>query len=1110
MLPRLPFSPALPSLKRAALLQPLCLTLLSSMAMANPTAAQPSLMQAVTLNAQDATVYTVLADIEKQTDARFQYSRQLIRASRHVSLQAAGQPLGEVLAALLEPLRIRYTLTAEGIVLQPAADTPVTGKVVDERGEALPGVNVIVKGTSTGTATGADGQYTINAPAGSTLVFSFVGYTAQEIPLNGRTTLDIKFEAAASQTLNDVVVVGYGTQVKREVTGAIASVKGSELVNQASQNPVSSLQGKVSGVQITNSGAPGSAPEIRVRGTGSIAGVSPLYVVDGTFLPQGADLSFLNQDDILSIEVLKDAASASIYGIQAANGVILVTTRRGQAGAPRINYNGFVGVQTVTNKVKMANAAEYATLYNEKNALQGGAASNNLPTTLPSTDWFNQISRNALVTNHQLSLSGGSDKISYSFSGSYLKQQGLVNTNDYERITARLQTDFSPTDHIKIGYNAIFSNAKSTDVPGSTSNIFPNSVNGSNIFYQAYVAPPVLSPFLPNGRYGDPSLIGTGLGSFGNPQGTLDYFNQKSQGQTLVGSVFASVNFAKYFTARTSLGVNYGAGKYYNYQRADSLTTVQVYRGNTLTKGTNQNNQLQWENTLNFDRSFGTDHHLTALIGTTALRYRTEQIIGSINGIQPGSDAFYYFNLGTVGTSNLQNPVDLYTLFSYFARVNYAYKGRYLLTASFRRDGSSKYTDRYGNFPSVGLGWVISDESFMQNSSVFSFLKLRASYGVLGNSSVNNNIAIQRATFTPGYAAIFGGVPNTGANLDQQVPGQLRWENVREADGGLEMRFLDNRLTAELDYYNRRTIDAVFPVPVLISPGFTNSGGFYSNSASFQNQGVEAALRWASAGTGDFSYNVNLTGAYNQNKVLSTVGGAPLFAGALPVAGYLATVSQVGAPLGAFYGYDVAGVFQTTQDVTGSAQPDAKAGDLRYRDVNGDGVIDNRDKVVLGNPNPRFTYGVNLGFRYKAFDLQVDIQGVGGVEILNGLREVRYGNENFTEKFYNTRWTGAGSTNSAPSANLAGRNLDVSSYYIEKGDYIRLRNVQLGFNFPKSIVSPLHVQTLRIYANAQNPLTLTKYSGFTPEVSGAPTAAGIDLNVYPLAATYNLGLNIGF
>ncbi|MBJ6142078.1 TonB-dependent receptor [Hymenobacter sp. BT559] len=988
--------------------------------------------------------------------------------------------------------------------------TPITGRVLDEKGEALPGANVVVKGTAIGTATNVDGQYSINAPAGSTLVFSFVGYPAQEITLNGRTSIDVKFAAPQSQSLNDVVVVGYGTQSKREVTGAIASVKGEELVNQASQNPVSSLQGKVSGVQITNSGQPGAAPQIRIRGVGSLVGVSPLYVVDGTMLPQGADLSFLNQNDIASIEVLKDAASASIYGVQAANGVVLVTTKRGQAGGTHVNYNGYGGVQTATNTVKMANAAEYATLYNEKNGLTGSAA---LPTNLPSTDWFKEVTRVAATQNHQLSLSGGNDKVSYTLSGSYFKQNGLVQGNDYERITARLQTDFTITDHIKAGYTAAFTSASAHDAPGLASSIYPNYSNGGNIFYNAYVAPPVLQPFLASGRYGDPNLIGSGLGTFSNPRGQLDYFVQRSQGQTLVSSAFLSINFAKYFTARTSLGVNYTTSRFYNYQKADSLTTVQVYRGNILTKGETYFSQPQWENTLTYDRSFGTDHHLTALVGSTAFRYRSEQQIGSINGVQATGSDSYYFNLGTVGTANLTNPADLYTLFSLFARVNYAYKERYLLTASFRRDGSSKFSDRYGNFPSVGLGWVISDENFMKDGSVFNFLKFRASYGILGNNQVNNNISVLRASYLPGYTAFFGtpsNIPNTGASIDTQVPPSLRWENVREADAGLEMRFFNNRLSAEVDYYNRRTIDAVFPIPVISSSGFANSSGFFANNASFQNQGVEVALRWDSQAAGDFSYNIGLTGAYNQNKTLSTASGAPLFAGNLPVAGYQATQTRIGDPIGAFYGYQVAGVFQTAQEITGSAQPGAAAGDLRYVDQNGDGNIDQRDFVRLGNPNPRFTYGLNTTFRYKFIDLQIDIQGVGGVELLNGLREVRYGNENYTKDFYDNRWRGAGTSNSTPSANLTGRNLDVSSYYIEKGDYIRLRNVQIGFNIPKAVANNLKVQTLRIYANTQNPLTLTKYKGFSPEVGGAPTNAGIDLNVYPLVATYNLGVNIGF
>ena len=943
-----------------------------------------------------------------------------------------------------------------------AADATVSGQVVDENGAPLPGVNVVVKGTSNGTQTSPEGRFTLTAPPAATLVFSFIGYAAQEVAVNGRTTFNVAL-APDTKTLTEVVVVGYGSQQKREVTGAIASVKGTELAYQASQNPVSSLQGKVAGVQITNSGAPGAAPDIRVRGVGSIAGGAPLYVVDGTFVP---DLSFVNQDDIASIEVLKDAASASIYGVRAANGVVLVTTKRGKAGTPHLSYNGFVGVQQATSRVKMANADEYATLLNEKN----GPGS--LATGLPSTNWFNEITRPALVHNHQVSFLGGSDKISYSLSGSYLNQQGLVKNNDYERITARLQTDFNATEHLKLGYNAIFANTRSTDVP-------------SDIFYQAYVAPPVIQPFLPTGRYGDPGLIGGGLGNFSNPQGSLDYFNQKTQGQTLVGNVFAAVSFLKYFTLRSNVGVNYGSTKFYNYQRADSLTTAQVYRGNTLRKGTGQSSTLQWENTLTYDQTIGS-HHITGLLGTTALRTRVEQIIGSINGISPGSEN-YYFNLGTLGTTALSNPVDLFTLASYFARVNYAYQDRYLLTASFRRDGSSKFSQTWGNFPSVGVGWVLSSEPFLQDNGVVDFLKLRASYGKLGNDQVANNISVLRATFSPGYTAFFGGQPYTGASIDTQVPPGLSWENVRETDVGLESRFLNNRLTVELDYYNRRTVNAVFPIPVLTAPGFTNSGGFFANNASFRNAGLEAALRWAVENNAGFSYSVGFTGAYNQNKVLETAGNnAPLFSGALPVAGYLATVSRVGQPIGAFYGYQVAGVFQSEQDANGSAQPGAKAGDLQYRDQNGDGLIDDRDKVVLGNPNPKFNFGLNTSFRYKALDLLMDWQGVAGVSLFNALREVRYGNENYTQRFFDHRWHGASTSNSTPSADLSGRNLDPSAYYVEKGDYLRLRNLQIGYNLPKTIFGPKsRLQGIRLYANAQNLLTITKYTGFTPEV-GTP------------------------
>ncbi|WP_246008923.1 SusC/RagA family TonB-linked outer membrane protein [Hymenobacter metallilatus] len=1098
------FSPF--SWKGTALLHPLCITLLSSSlatAASLPMAAQEYLEKPITLQAQNETVHTVLTKIESQANIRFQYSRQLIGASRRVTIQTTGLPLAEVLHVLLDPLRIAYEPINSGIILKPAApaaDITVTGRVVDEKGSPLPGVNVVVKGTSMGTQTDGDGRYSLQAPEGATLVFSFVGYTAQEVAISGRTTIDVSF-AANEALLNEVVVVGYGTQQKRDVTGSIASVKGTELVNQASQNAVSSLQGKVAGVQITNTGQPGATPQVRVRGTGSVLGsANPLYVVDGTFVD---DISFLNQDDIASIEILKDASSAAIYGVRAANGVVLVTTKRGKAGTPHVSYNGFGGVQRITNKVQMANASEYATLINERTGAQ------TLAGNLPTTDWFDQISRTASIHNHQLSMSGGSDKVTYSVSGSYLKQQGIVQKNDYERITARLQTDYSPTDHIKVGYSAIFQNYRSTDIPADV------------LFYQAFVAPPVLPVFKANGNYGDSKDYP--LGNFANPQATLDRYNQKSNGQQLVSNIYASINFLKAFTLRSSLGVNYGVAQYRNYQAKDSLTSTQFATRSALTASNSKNSRWLWENTLTYDHAFGDgNHRLTALVGVSAQRDQFNQFIGTINDVPYYNESSLYLGLGTASTARIQTPADKYTFASYFGRVNYAFKDRYLLTATLRRDGSSKFSEdnRYGLFPSVGAGWVLTEEGFLKDQSAVDLVKLRGSWGRLGNNNIPSNIAIQTVAVGAGaqyYTAIFGGIPYTGGNINALAQRTLDWEITEETDLGVDLGFLKNRLTSTIDVYNRRTSDAIFSIPVPATAGLRDSRTT-GNYATLRNRGVEFTMNWADQGSDKFGYNAGFNVNYNQNRVLSlTAIGADLPAGNLPVGGVQTSIVREGLPLGAFYGYEVEGIFQTADEVRNSPQATSGAvpGSFRYRDLNGDGKIDASDKKVIGNPNPKFNYGVNLGMHYGAFDAQLDLQGVAGVDIYNGTKGVRYGNENFTKDFFDNRWRGAGTSNEYPGAALSGNDLNANTWYVEKGDYIRIRNVQVGYTLAKAFANTLHVQGVRFYANAQNPVTWFKYTGFTPEVgllrnSTGNLSPGIDLNVYPLSATYNVGVNVTF
>lgn len=972
-----------------------------------------------------------------------------------------------------------------------AQEIAITGSVTDaSTGEPLLGASVQVKGTTTGTQTDASGNFTLNAPADGTLVVNYLGYQKQEFPINNQTTLSLQMKPSAEQ-LQEVVVVGYGTQEKRDVTGSISSVEGEELSRQASQNPVSSLQGRVAGVNITNTGQPGSSPTVRIRGTGSILGrAEPLYVVDGTIVN---DLTFLNPADIESMEILKDASSASIYGLRAANGVVLVTTKRGRSGEPRINYNGFVGVQRVTNEVEMANAREYAELINQK---QGTELVN---PNQPTTDWYDEILRTAQIHNHQLSFSGGTDRLTYSLSGGYLNQEGIIDGNKYERITARLQTDFQATDNVKVGYSAIIYDYNSDDVP-------------INVVNQAYVIPPVIPVFKADGNYGDPANFG--LGTFGNPRATLDWYNQKSDGQSLTGNVFGEINILEDFTLRSSFGLNYGNNEFRNYVSEDSLTTTQVARRSSLTRSRSKSNRWLWENTLTFDKEFGS-HELTALVGTSAQEDRGETLSGFANDVPFESEGTLFLNLGDPSTFFITNTASKSTLLSYFGRVNYSLLNRYMLTATLRYDGSSKFPEdeRFDYFPSVGLGWVVSDEPFMEGVGLFDYFKLRGSWGKLGNSEIPSNITVLRPDLdNPIYTAVFGGIVYPGGTINLAVPPTLLWEVVKETDIGAEFAFFNNKLTVEADWYNRKTENAVFSTPLLASQGTLDSE-ILGNFANFRNRGFELVATWNAEPTTDFGYSISGNFSVNNNQVTEIATDLPQFGGGLPVGRIFTSVTRVGDPIGAFYGYIVDGVFQNGQEIANSAQAEVQniaPGDFRYRDLNNDGVIDANDRTILGNPNPGFFYGLNTNFRFRNWDFQLDLQGVGDVDVYNANKGVRFGNENYTKDFYDNRWNGPGTSNTYPSPDLKDANIQANSWFVEDGSYIRIRNVQLGYALPTSLTQRWNMERIRFFVNAQNPVTWFDYTGFTPEVGGAPNSAGVDLNVYPLSATYNFGIDVNF
>ncbi len=1056
--------------------------------------------QTVTLNLKDAEIGRVLSSIEKQGSFRFLYNSRLKDLKTKVNVTFTQADISEVLQNIFSGTDLTFKRLDNNLIAIRSEDPAeqenrITGRVTSETGEPLSGVSITVKGTTRGTTTDNNGNFTLVVPnSSSVLVISIIGYETQEITVGSQTEIAIKM-AIASKKIDEVVVIGYGSQRKLDVTGSVAQVKGDDISKQPAVNPISALQGKVAGVQINNSGAPGASPEIRIRGLGTVYGnPNPLYVVDGVWFD---DISFLNPADIENISILKDASAQSIYGIRAANGVVLINTKKGKTGQrSTVNYTGYVGWQKVTNPVKMANANEYATLVNEKD----GAQTLNPADFGKGTDWYGQILRNALIHNHQVSVAGGGDKNTYNFSLGYLSQEGIVEKNKFDRFTVRLQNDFQVLKSFKMGYTVTGAASTSDDIPGS-------------IFRQIFTAYPVLPVYYQDGSYGDPGDYPLGDGAKYNPQVTLDYFDQQSKNYRLTGNVFGELKLYKGLTLRSSIGGEFGQSEVRNYTPVYAATLNQRNTVSRLSISRAETRNWILENTLTYDVRFG-DHSLKVLAGQGAQRYKSYGFTGTAQNVPNTSEGDRYIRLGTVGTRDVDDYGDLSTVASYFGRINYSFNNKYLLNASIRADGSSKFfgSDRWGYFPSVGAGWVITEEEFMKDQRLFDNLKLRASWGKIGNASVPSNISVLRVTQNDNLAAVFGGNVYTGASINTVVPPTTVWERAVGTDIGFEASLLKNRLYIEADYYNKKTEQAIFDIPILSSVG-TGSSSIIGNQADFQNSGFEFSATWKDNINKELSYTVSGNMGFNKNKVLSvTTGANPIYSGGgAATGGQLATRTVVGQPIGQFYGLVVQGIFQNAAEVAGSAQPTAKPGDFRYVDQNKDGVIDGRDRLPIGNPNPKFTYGLNTNWIYKNFDLTVDFQGVAGVDVYNANLGLRYGNENYTKEFFDNRWHGQGTSNSYPSANIGGGdNYRPNTFFVESGSYFRVRNLQLGYTLSSSMTDRWGIRKLRVYANAQNALNFFKYRGFSPEVGGSPTNAGIDANVYPLSATFNFGVNLTF
>ncbi|HAZ03294.1 MAG TPA: TonB-dependent receptor [Marinilabiliales bacterium] len=974
----------------------------------------------------------------------------------------------------------------------------VSGVITDASRNPLPGVTIQVKGTTQGTITDFDGKYTINVQKDQTLVYSMVGMLTEEIQITNQNLVNLTLVEDLKE-LDEVVVIGYGTVKKSDLTGSVSTVKAKDLLKITTMNPVQNLQGRVSGVQVTSSsGAPGATPVVRVRGVGTFNNSAPIYVVDGVILD---DISFLNSSDISSMEILKDASATAIYGSRGANGVIMVTTKSGTGsnGKTTFSYSGDYGIQHLTKKIDLLNGREFAIV---SNMIQNGTFNN--VDAVPNTDWQDLIFHNSPVTNHQISASGSSDKVQYYIGVGYYKQKGIIDKSSYERLSIKINNTYKLTDFFTLGNNLTFNPFKQEDAP--------------NVTYQAYRASPVVEPYRADGSF-------AGVAGVGNPLASLEYSNNRTKGIRAVGNFYGEFKFLDAFTIKSSFGIDGLYKKNVNYTPAhkvlyyDGSESMQVNETSDLVKEFTENFTWLWENTLNYYKDFG-ENTFNAVMGYTMQNSGSEILkLTGENILRDGEDFWYftpsYITDNTLDNEKFKNNVDEnlnYSMISYLFRANYTHQNKYIFTATFRRDGSSKFNkeNRYSYFPSFALGWNVSEESFMQNVPYLSKLKVRASWGKIGNEKIAYP---SRYSLTKNVYAIFGDgdVSYPGVTYAKSGNPDLKWETTTQTDLGLEIGLFEGKLNSEFDYYHRVTDDILVE---LSTPGHLGNGQGQKvryNAGKVLNSGFEANVNWKDK-IGDFNYSIGVLATTVHNEVLSVGGnsGADSLLYGGDIKGYV-TQTREGIPIGSFYGYKTDGIFQNEAELNAYPHTStASVGSLRRVDYNGDGILNGNDRTNIGSPIPKIIFGLNIDLEYKNFDFSFGLQGQAGNKIFNGKEMVRPDQYNF-EKHVLDAWAGEGTSNSEPAPSWGGYNYDPSDKFIQDGSYARIRNIILGYTLPESITEKYHIGKLRIYVKGDNIYTFTKYTGYSPEIASSDVLANcIDMGVYPISAIYSFGVNLTF
>ncbi|WP_339337456.1 MULTISPECIES: TonB-dependent receptor [unclassified Croceitalea] len=1105
----------------------------------------------MTLDLQDVPVEELIDVIENKSEYRFLYLIEDVDLQRKVSVRAKNKRVEFILDAVFKGTNTQYSIedrqisltrasvseTAKKVVPVKVLQVSVTGTVTDESGAPLPGANIIEKGTSNGTQTDFDGNFSITVSnENATLVVSYIGFAAKEIPLNGQTSISVSLLEDTSG-LDEVVVIGYGTLSRSKVLGAVSSVKSEDI----SQLPVGgvdqSIAGRVPGVQIVSSGAPGSASQIRVRGVGTItAGRSPLIVVDGYPLTEGSDLNAINPLDIESIQVLKDAASTSIYGSRGANGVIFVTTKSAASEEPTFNFDTYTGFQSVLNPIKLLDAYQFAQMVKEARdwgyvsadptnrsenddtatRLANGASPRNLiPANidrylagtpgLTNNDWLDDVFRDGAIQNHNLSVSGRSGKTKWFVSGGYFNQEGLIIGSDFERFTARINLETQLSDAVKFGINM-------TPSVSNQNSVVEGWTDGP--MQQAILSEPFFTPYNDEGELNISQQIrwhnngGTDGALVENPVAIALRRKNELNKFRLFGNSFVEVNILNGLTFKTLFGGDFDfsvreefrpstIGRY----RVDVTATVPSASERTRTR-------KNWitENTLTYDKTFG-KHDLNLLAGYSYQKERFD----NIRVEAPVLESDDIPNVAGSPETISDKDVSEWVLISYFSRLQYSFDSKYLLSASIRRDGSSRFGDnnKFGIFPSISGGWVVSNEGFFPEKSFISNLKLRYSWGKTGNNQIGDygSIAVLRqlnGILDDGLAG--GQIPDTAPNAD------LSWETSITNNAGIDISFFDNKLSLSADYFTSTTEDMLLNVPVPQQSGFDTS---LQNIGSMENTGLELALSVSDINLGGVKWSSSVNFSKVENKVLQLAPGQDqIIAGGT-------NITQIGRPIGEFYGFVVDGIYKSQAEIDASPQSgtDVKVGDWRIIDVDGNGLINDEDRTVIGTALPDFTYGFNNRFAYKNFDLNVFIDGVEGVDVLS--RTVRnftngQGFSNQLAWYFENRWHPQNNPNGTlarPDYTQSSERLraNVSSAFLEDGSFLRVRNITLGYNMPTDIISGIGLKRLRVYATATNPFLITDFKGFNPEQSRSnPLDPSDTEGSYPLNRTLVLGLNVSF